>query len=75
MRTTVTIDDEIMEIARNLARVKGVSVGKALSLLARRGLAAGTEEDTGNDEYPVFSVAESSPSFGTEDVANALNEE
>ena len=37
MRTTVTIDDDVLAVARALAERKGSSLGSALSELARRG--------------------------------------
>ena len=41
MRTTVTIDDDVLAAARALAARKGVSVGRVLSDLARRGIRTG----------------------------------
>ncbi len=38
MRITLTIDDDILRAARELAAVEGVSAGQALSDLARAGL-------------------------------------
>ncbi len=38
MRTTLEIDDDVMQAAREIARLKGVGVGRAISELARRGL-------------------------------------
>jgi hypothetical protein len=43
MRTTVTIDDDVLDRARDLARFRQISVGEALSELARRGLEAQLE--------------------------------
>ncbi len=40
MRTTLEIEDEVMEAAKQLARLKNQGVGRALSDLARRGLLA-----------------------------------
>ena len=37
MRTTVTIDDDVLAVARALADRDGTSLGTALSELARRG--------------------------------------
>ena len=37
MRTTVTIDDDVLEVARALAERKGSSLGSVLSELARLG--------------------------------------
>lgn len=40
MRTTLTIDDDILEAARSMARRQGKSVGDIVSELARRSLTA-----------------------------------
>ena len=39
MRTTLEIDDDVMEAARQMARLKNQGIGRAISDLARRGLA------------------------------------
>ena len=39
MRTTLEIDDDVMQAAKELARLKNQGVGRAISDLARRGLA------------------------------------
>ncbi|MFM2126129.1 MAG: hypothetical protein RL328_2580 [Acidobacteriota bacterium] len=38
MRTTLNIDDDVLERAKDLAHLRQVSVGEALSELARRGM-------------------------------------
>ena len=38
MRTTLDIDDDVMEAVRELARVKRQGLGQAMSDVARRGL-------------------------------------
>ena len=38
MRTTLEIDDDVMQAAKDLARLKNQGIGKAISDLARRGL-------------------------------------
>jgi hypothetical protein len=40
VRTTLEIDDDVMDAAKRLARLKNQGVGRALSDLARRGLLA-----------------------------------
>ena len=40
MRTTVNIDDEVLELAHEFAVSRSLSLGKAISELARRGLDA-----------------------------------
>ena len=51
MRTTVTIDDDVLAAARALAARKRISLGSALSELVRRGLrnaAAGVDSENGS---------------------------
>jgi hypothetical protein len=38
MRTTLEIDDDVMEAAKQVARLKDQGLGKTISELARRGL-------------------------------------
>jgi hypothetical protein len=40
MRTTLTLDDDVLATARALAAQRGVPIGTIVSDLARRGLAA-----------------------------------
>jgi len=55
MRTTVSIDDDVMEAARYLAEQKKVAIGKILSDLARKGLQNKSEISSRNG-FPVFKV-------------------
>ena len=55
MRTTVTIDDDILAVARAIAGRNGSSLGRALSELARRGLRGPATEIT-DYGLPVFAV-------------------
>ncbi|HKK49790.1 MAG TPA: hypothetical protein VJ932_11885 [Alkalispirochaeta sp.] len=79
MRTTVNLDEDIIDVARSMSLARGISLGSALSILARRGIrrsggdTEGVEEDI--DRFPTFSVTESVPSFSTEDVRRALDED
>ena len=60
MRTTLDIDDDILEAVRFIAEERDLSVGAALSDLARRGLRparAGSRTRTG---FPVFKVSDDS---------------
>jgi hypothetical protein len=40
MRTTLDIEDDVLQAAKELAQTEGTSAGKVLSKLARRGLSA-----------------------------------
>ena len=47
MRTTLDIDDTVLAAARSLARSRSISLGAAVSELARRGLSGGPDGRTG----------------------------
>lgn len=57
MRTTLTIDDDLLAVARSLAQARAVGIGRAVSDLMRRGLDAtprlGKRQKSG---FPVFNV-------------------
>jgi hypothetical protein len=54
MRTTLPLDPDVLEAARSLAQARAISLGKAVSELARRGL----EQDQAETLAPLphFSV-------------------
>ena len=56
MRTTVTLDDDVFEAARAIARASGKNLGEVLSQLARRGLGAASQGGVKNG-LPVFDVS------------------
>ena len=57
MRTTLNIDDEILEAAKSIARESNLSVGAVLSDLARRGLRPDTANLRRREGFPVFDVS------------------
>ena len=57
MRTTLDIDDEILEAAKSIARERNLSVGAVLSDLARRGLRPDTKNLRRHEGFPVFDVS------------------
>ncbi|MDY7028443.1 MAG: antitoxin [Spirochaetota bacterium] len=73
MRTTLTIDDDIIRIARSLAQETNQSVGAVVSRLARKGLKA-QGYDVDNLGLPLFEVSENAPVFGPEEVARGEDE-
>jgi len=75
MRTTLTIDDDVLHAARTLAAERGQSVGAVLSELARRGLKPAAPPGGCRDAFPVFEVREDAAVFGPEDVSQALDQE
>ena len=58
MRTTVTIDDDVLAVARALAEQNGSSLGGALSELARRGFRSASIVDKDGTTFPVSADAE-----------------
>ncbi len=73
MRTTVTIDDDVLAVARALAERQGSSLGSALSDLARRGFrGAPIAEDDGDGT--VFVVPDDAEPITSEDVYQSLSD-
>lgn len=67
MRTTITLDDDIAEMATRQARARGLSLGKTISDLVRRGLRAPTPS-TNKGGLVVFQLPADSPKVTTDDV-------
>jgi len=67
MRTTLTLDDDIFELAARQAKLRGVSLGKTVSDLMRRGLSASTPSHKKNG-LVVFLLPADSPPVTTETV-------
>lgn len=72
MRTTLTMDDDVLAVARALAARNGTSLGSALSTLARRGFPRRRIEEDGG--IPVFRVAGGIEPIAGEDVRKALGD-
>ena len=67
VRTTLTLDDDILELAARQAKARGLSLGKTVSDLVRRGLNAPTpSRDEGG--LLVFQLPADSPPVTTHDV-------
>lgn len=73
MRTTVTIDDDVLAVARALADRKGSSLGSALSELARRGF-KNSPTNGGDADGTVFSVPAAAEPITSEDVYRSLDD-
>lgn len=72
MRTTLSIDDDVLEAARRLAEATHVPLGQAVSTLARRGLARiGLRRSPSG--LRVFDVPDDFPEIRDEDVARILS--
>jgi hypothetical protein len=68
------IDDDVYRVAKSLADRENVSLGKALSDLARKGLACppATKRKRG---LPIFNVPEDAPTITLEMVRAALDDD
>ena len=74
MRTTLTIDDDVLAVARALAEQRGGSLGRAVSELARRGFKGTALAGEGDDGIPVFRVPADAGPITSEDVYRVLSE-
>lgn len=73
MRTTVTIDDDVLAVARALAERNRSSLGNALSELARRGF-KGTAATGDYGDGTTFPIAADAEPFTSEDVYRSLDD-
>lgn len=73
MRTTLSIDDDLLAAAKILARDRSESVGKTISELARRGLNGTLRvgRTHRSSQFPVFSVSRHGRPITLEDVRKA----
>jgi len=75
MRTTLTIDDDILTAAKGVARARAVPVGKVLSDWARRGLQSARRiDENGPAGLPVFRVSRDSRMITIDDVRKLEDE-
>ena len=76
MRTTLDIDDDVMQAMRELARLKNQGIGRAISDLARRGLTPQVRPTVEVvDGIPVWTHAPGAISVTSELVRNLAGEE
>ena len=67
MRTTVNLEADVLSAAKKIATARSVSLGKALSDLARRGLEAARPGGR-KSGFPVFDVPRGAAPLTLEDV-------
>ena len=75
MRTTLRVDDDVIEAARSLARIEGKSLGKVVSDLARKGLRPPLPSAKRRRGFPVFEVSQRARPITQEMVTRASEEE
>ena len=73
MRTTLNIDDDVLSVARALTQRKKISLGSAVSELARRGF-RGVNNISVESNLPGFTVAADAEPITSEDVYRALED-
>lgn len=74
MRTTLEIDDHVLAVAREMSSVLEISLGAAISELARRGMSRGTQSAGGSNGIPVFDVSAASAPITNDMISQALGE-
>ena len=75
MRTTLSIDSDILRAAKQLATAQSKSLGSVISDLARKGL-KGPERKVGTrNGFPLFPVSDNAPVVTSEDVRQAEDED
>ena len=67
VRTTLTLDDDVFELAARQAKLRGVSLGRTVSDLLRKGLSAATPVKEKNG-LVMFQLPADSPKVTTDDV-------
>ena len=72
MRTTLEIDDDVLRVARSLARTEHKSLGRVVSDLARKGLSP-KPRNRSRGGFPTFEVAKSAPPITIEMVQHAID--
>lgn len=73
MRTTLNLDDDVLEILKEYAENRSVALGKAASELVRRGVSTPTPTRMVN-EFVVFDLPPDSPRITTERVKELESE-
>jgi hypothetical protein len=74
VRTTLRIDEDVLRVARSLARSQGKTIGEVVSELARRGLRPGRTRRPDPTGFPTFDVPEDAPPLTPEMVREALED-
>ena len=75
MRTTLTLDDDVLAVARELAEQKGVALGRVISELSRAGLEARTTSTRRAGRIPTFAPRRGARVITMESVRAALDDE
>jgi hypothetical protein len=74
VRTTLSIDEDVLQAARALAASERRSLGRVISDLARRGLAPRADRLGSEDGFPVFRVDADASVITPDMISAALDE-
>jgi hypothetical protein len=74
MRTTINLDDDVLEAARAIAHLERRALGVVVSDLARRGLVPAQPRIAGESGFPVFQVQPDAAPITDEMVHAAMEE-
>lgn len=75
MRTTLDIDEDVLEAAKELASMRKTTAGKVLSELARRGMAPADHQPTILNGVPILPPRPGSRPVTMEDVNRLRDDE
>jgi hypothetical protein len=75
MRTTLSLDDDVLAAARELAEYQGSSIGAVISDLSRRGLEAARAGVQRTGRVPTFAPRPGAKAITMESVRQALDDE
>lgn len=74
VRTTVNLDDDVLQAARAVARIEQRALGVVISDLVRKGLAPQQPQTDDESGFPVIAVPANTPPLTDEMVQRALEE-
>jgi hypothetical protein len=74
MRTTINLPDDVGEIIRSFADVKGISLGEAVAQLVRKGLQPSRAGAGVDSVFPQFDIPEEAPPITLEQTLAAEDE-
>lgn len=75
MRTTVDLDEDVLDAVRSLARMQRRSMGTVLSELARRALTPEQHGGVGPGGFPSFELPADAPPLTLDAVRAAMDDE
>ena len=75
MRTTLSIDDDVLSAAKEMAAMEKKSVGEVISSLARRALVPATSKAETRNGVPLLKVRKGATRRVTSELVHQLREE